>query len=289
MLRVLRASRLLVVKIGVVLLLAACGTPSHGVPQSYAQNFDTASNGCMRNPKLCPPLVGEEVPAAPAARLAPSRPPPPPLSGPQSAAITIAAAGRVIQVVIDVSLETRIREALSQCADDARAEILLKHFDGKSPTQAECSEVIGTDGKGDPITRAMQMGIEQHELALKCAQEKLEELKPGGFSISPRYRVDPITGKVQYLSQAQVKSLLDAGRSAELRGSIEPDIVIHAGNPLHVQAIFDFKFPCMNGGRTPWRKCPENHPYAESTQKDVYVRVLGNNVFRVLPHWGVLP
>ncbi len=135
----------------------------------------------------------------------------------------------------------------------------------------------------------MQLGIEQHELALKCAQEKLEELKPGGFSISPRYRVDPITGKVQYLSQAQVKSLLDAGRSAELRGSIEPDIVIHLGDPLHVQAVFDFKFPCVNGGRTPWRKYPENHPYAESTQKDVYMMVLSKNVSRVLPHWGVLP
>lgn len=286
MLRALQASRLLVVKTGVV-LLAACSTPSHRVPQSYAQTFDSPSNVCSRNPKLCPPLVGEQAPAAPAARLAPSRPPP--LSGPQSAAITIAAVGRVVQVVIDASLEMRIREALSQCADDARAEILLKYFNGKSPTQAECSEVVGTDGKGDPITRAMQMGIEQHALALKCAQEKLEELKPGGFSITPRYRVNPNTRKVQFLSQAQVKNLLDAGRSAELRGSIEPDIVIHLGNPLHVQAVFDFKFPCVNGGRTPWRKYPKNHPYAESTQRDVYTKVLSDKVFRVLPHWGVLP
>jgi hypothetical protein len=92
--------------------------------------------------------------------------------------------------------------------------------------------VIGTGGKGDSITR-----------------------------------VDRATGKVQHLSQAQVKDLLDAGRSAELRGSLEPDIVIHSGNPLHVQA----------------------DPYAESTQKDVYMKVLNRNVFRVLPHWGVLP
>lgn len=286
MLQALQASRLLVVKVGVV-LLAACSSPSHRVPQTYAQNLDSASNACIRNPKLCPPLVGEQAPAVPAARLAPSRPLP--LSGPQSAAITIAAAAKVIQVAIDASLEARIREALSLCADDARAEVLLKYFDGKSPSQAECSEVVGTDGKGDPITRAMQLGVEQHELALRCAQQKLEELKPGGYSISPRYRVDPVTGKVQYLSQAQVKDLLAAGRSAELRGSLEPDIVIHSGSPLYVQAVFDFKFPCVNGGRTPWRQYPENHPYAGQKQKDVYMKVLGKNVSRVLPHWGVLP
>lgn len=174
------------------------------------------------------------------------------------------------------------------CADDARSEILLKHFEGRGPTQAECNEVVGIDKRGEPITRAMQLGIEQHELALRCTLERLNELKPGGFSLSPRYRVDPGTGRVQYLSAAQVQALLEAGRGAELRGSMEPDIVIHMGNPLQIQAVFDFKFPCVNGVRTPWRQYPEDHPYGGLTQKELYMKFLSKNVFRVLPRWGVL-
>jgi hypothetical protein len=195
----------------------------------------------------------------------------------------------VIQIAIDTALEGRIRKALTECADEARSGIILKYFGGRGPTPSECAEVVGKDASGGPLTRAMQLGVEQHEAALRCAEEKLQELKPGGFSLSPRYRVEPGTENVQYLSRAQVKSLLDAGRSAELRGSIEPDIVIHAGNPLHVQRIFDFKFPCVNGGDPGWREYPAGHPHQFLNQKDVYEALLRAPASRVVPRLGVRP
>jgi hypothetical protein len=275
------ASRLRVVELGMGLLLAACSAASHRTPRAYGQSLDSESSACIRNPALCPPQLGRHSPS-----VAPAKPLP--FSTAQSAALNIAAAGKVIQVAIDALLEARILEALSQCADDARSEILLKYFGGRGPTHAQCSEVVGMNDKGEPITRAMQLGIEQHQLALKCAQEKLDELKPGGFSISPRYHVDPSTGKVRYLSEAQVKELLNAGRSAELRGSIEPDIVIHAGNPLHVQAVIDFKFPCVNGGEPPWRRYPKGHAHHPRNQGEVYQEVLGVEPKRILPRLGVM-
>jgi hypothetical protein len=134
----------------------------------------------------------------------------------------------------------------------------------------------------------MQLGVEQHDIALPCAQERLQELKPGGFSILPRYRIEPGTERVQYLTQDQVKALLSTGRGAELRGSLEPDIVIHTGSPLQIQLVFDFKFPCVNGTETPWRTYPKGHPHAGRTQLEVYTEILGENVSRILPRFGIL-
>jgi hypothetical protein len=192
-------------------------------------------------------------------------------------------------MAIDASLEARIRQALSDCANEARSEILLKYFGGRGPTQAQCAEVVGMDANGAPVTRAMRLGIEQHEIGLRCAEAKLQELKPGGFAISPRYRSEPGTEKVQYLSREQVKALLEAGRGAELRGSIEPDIVIHSGSPLLVQLIFDYKFPCMNGGEPSWREHPAGHPHQFVSQKEVYEALLRAPAFRVIPRIGVRP
>lgn len=98
---------------------------------------------------------------------------------------------------------------------------------------------------------------------MQCAEEKLSQLKPGGFSIMPRYRYEPATGKAEHLPPETVKELLRQGRGAELRGTLEPDIVIHRGEPNEVQAVRDFKFPCENTGkRIPWREYPTGHVYA---------------------------
>jgi hypothetical protein len=126
----------------------------------------------------------------------------------------------------------RINEALAECADIARAEVMLKHFQGRRPTHEDCNEEVDTDLRGEPITRAMRLGVEQHRVALQCAEEQLRELKPGGYSLSPRYRYDPVTGKAEYLPPETVKELLRQGRSAELRGTLEPDIVIHGGHRI---------------------------------------------------------
>lgn len=272
------------------ILLAACGTTVHHSPRTYAQSLDSATSACRRNPTACVPQAGEQLPTVPPPPAAqPAAPLPPALSGAESAALSIAAAGRVIQIAIDAALKDRIRKALSECADEARSEMILKYFGGRGPTHSECAEVVGTDSNGDPLTRAMQLGIEQHELALRCAEEKLQELKPGGFSLSARYRAEPGTGNVQYLSRDQVKELLESGRSAELRGTIEPDIVIHEGNPLRVQLIFDFKFPCVNGGEPRWREYPAGHPHQFLNQKDVYEALLRAPASRIIPRVGVRP
>jgi hypothetical protein len=256
-------------------LLTACVTPQ-GAPRQYAQTIDSPSNGCRQAPALCRPQPGEQMAAIP------------PVSGPQATLLGIAAAGRAIQIVIDATLEGRIRQALKECADQARMNVMYKHFQ-RSPTREECLEVVEYDAQGQPITRAMLLGREQHEVALACAEKRLKQLKPGGFTLSPRYRYEPTTGETQFISPEHVKTLLDQGRAAELLGTIEPDLVIHLpDHPLSVQLVFDFKFPCVNGGQTPWREYPKGHPYAGLTQKEIYLRILSDKVFRVLPHWGVL-
>jgi hypothetical protein len=150
------------------------------------QAKDSATNAALTNRALSTPQIGEKVPVVP-----PLRPIRPPVAG---ALATAAAAGG--QAVIDASesldseLLERINEALAECADAARSEVMFKHFKGRGPTPEECNEEVGRDTRGEPITRAMQLGVEQHRVALKCAEERLSELKPGGFSLSPRYRYE---------------------------------------------------------------------------------------------------
>ena len=195
----------------------------------------------------------------------------------------------VIQVghSLSAELRTRIDAALAECADATRSEVMLKHF-GRSPTREECTEIVGTDSQGQPITRAMQLGVEQHTLALLCAEKKLQELKPGGFSIQPRYRIDLQTGKAEYLAREVVETLLKQGRGAKLRGTIEPDIVIHEGQPHRVQDVYDFKFPCVSTSkRSNWRTYPAGGPHAEKAQGEVYQQALGGQPARVQPHVGV--
>jgi hypothetical protein len=262
----------------------------HGPQQTYSQSLDTATSGCRQNPALCVPQPGEQLPTVPSPPA--PRPPaslPPPLSSAQSAALSIGAAGRIVQVAMDATLLARIQEALSMCADTARSEVLLKHFEGRGPTQAECNEVVGTDKRGEPITRAMQLGIEQHKLALQCTLERLSELKPGGFSLSPRYRFDKKTGLTTHIPPEEVNALIAKGRTMELRGTLEPDVVIHTGNPLRIQTLFDFKFPCVNGGDPGWRRYPEGSPHQGRDQGTVYQEALGAKPWRVLPRWGVRP
>jgi len=266
-----------------VLFVTACGTASYGVPRQYAQVPDSVSNACLKNPANCPPVTG--------LRLVPRPPPGPPL--PSATGVPLLATSVVGAAVIqaghslDAELQARIDEALAECADEARSQVMFKHFQ-RSPTHEECEEVVGTDSKGQPITRAMKLGVEQHDVALLCAEKKLSELKPGGFSIQPRYRVDPETGKAEYLPREVVETLLRQGRSAELRGTIEPDIVIHEGEPHRVQDVYDYKFPCVNSSKpSPWRKYPETSPHSGKFQGEVYKAALGGKPARVQPHLGV--
>jgi len=267
------------------LVLAGCSASRQGTPRQYAQARDSATEASLTRPELAVPQVGEKLPVVP-----PLRFPRPPAAG---LLATAGAMGGMVVTGADKSLAPelleRIQEALAECADMARAEVMLKYFGGGRPTAEKCNEEVGKDSRGKPITRAMQLGVEQHRVALQCAEEELGKLKPGGFSLLARYRYDSVTGRAEYIPRDTVKKLLDQGKGVELRGTLEPDVVIHIeGSPHQVQAVYDYKFPCVNTDRqSQWREYPEGSAHAGRSQEDVYSEALKVTPLRVQPHLGV--
>ncbi|MFL5349513.1 MAG: hypothetical protein ACJ8AT_32330 [Hyalangium sp.] len=278
-----------VMALGVSVLFTACITANPQVPRQYAQTTDSATSACRQAPELCKPGMGEQMPTVPQLRLVPPPEPiPPPGVGAPVAAAVIGAVVIKSSDSLDAELRASIDKALAECATSARLEVMARHFKDRGPTQEECAEQVGTDSRGQPITRAMQLGVEQHQVALRCAEERLKKLKPGGFSISPRYRVDPQTGSAQYIPREVVEELLRQGRGAQLRGTIEPDIVIHEGQPQRVQDTYDFKFPCVSTDEfSSWRRYPRESPHVGKTQGEVYQQALGGQPAQVQPHIGV--
>jgi hypothetical protein len=121
-------------------VLAGCGASRQGVPRQYAQARDTATEASLRNPELAVPQVGEKMPVVPLPRF-----PRPPVVGLLAAAG--AAGGQAVinaSESLDAELLERIDEALAECADMARAEVMLKHFEGRRPTHEECNEEVGS-------------------------------------------------------------------------------------------------------------------------------------------------
>ena len=265
--------------------LVACSAGRQNAPGQYAQSRDSATNAALTNRALSTPQIGEKMSVVPM---------PGPVRVPMAGALLAATAGGQAVIGASQSLDSdlldRIEEALEECVDMARAEVMLKYFKGKGPTHEECNEEVGRDSRGEPITRAMQLGVEQHRVALQCAEEKLRELKTGGFSLSPRYRYDSATGRTEFIPRETVKELLKQGRSAELKGTLEPDIVIHAGAPHQVQAVYDFKFPCVNTDQwSSWRKYPAGRADRVVDQGDLYELALKVKPRMVQPHLGVHP
>ncbi|XXF77789.1 hypothetical protein P2318_32780 [Myxococcaceae bacterium GXIMD 01537] len=258
-----------------VLLSACAGTPGHRAPGRYGLDLDSASASCRQNPLLCAKLPGE-----------------PPVVPPSGAARVVATAGLTGQVVaraLAATEQARIHEALKECADRARAEVLLRTL-GRSPTLAECNEVLSRDSKGQPRTRAMLLGVEMHKEALACTETALNDLRPGQFSLEPCYRYDRSTGRTTLIDADERRALLRQGRSCELVGSLVPDVVLHLGNPLQIQAVYDFKFPCVSSDKRPtWREYPPGHPHGGTSQGEIYAKALSPYVFQVVPHLGVLP
>jgi hypothetical protein len=201
-----------------------------------------------------------------------------------------AEAGASIAAALKV-LDERAREDLSQlmheCAKRADDEVNQLQLGGGRPTREQCREIVGQDDRGNPMTRAMQLGREKHELALRCVQEKLPHLRSGGFALKQRYGYDRETGRTWLISRSELEALLRQGRGQELVGTLEPDVVIHTGNPLQVLAIYDFKFPCPGTNEARWNPYPEGHPYQFSDQGAMYHAALGVKPFRVSPFWGV--
>ncbi|MFP2912324.1 hypothetical protein ACLESD_46340, partial [Pyxidicoccus sp. 3LFB2] len=129
----------------------------------------------------------------------------------------------------------------------------------------------------NPVTRGMRLGGAKHKLAIQCAEEKLSRAHSGRFSVEQRYRLHPETRRLERLShEKEVEMLRNGGK--ELTGSVVPDVVIHTGDPLQVQAVYDFKFPCPNSNPPSWKRYPPGPPLKASNQGEAY-----RNAFGVAP------
>ncbi|MCY1073600.1 hypothetical protein [Archangium lansingense] len=191
-----------------------------------------------------------------------------------------------VAAVLNEAHRKAIEQKLTKCANMAREQVLREHMQGRSPTPAECREKKNFGGK--ERTRAMFLGEEMHKVALACAEVELSALRPGGFSREPRYRYNTDTRQRELISAEKEEALLEEGCYSELLGTIKPDIVIHAGNPLLPLAVYDFKFPCVSSAQVPWCKYKKG-PHADRWQNEVYYEALGVEPKPILPWIGVMP
>ncbi|REG36264.1 hypothetical protein ATI61_102641 [Archangium gephyra] len=247
-------------------LQTACVTPL-GTQRADSYRYDNSvSAACRQNPANCVALSGKEAGAAVA---------------------SVAA----ILAVLDNETRGSIERALEYCADLARSEVLLRYpttFKGPAPDANECNQST-VDAQGRNVTWAMRLGTEMHEVARQCTEEELNKLRPGGFSLEQRYRYDMRTGSKKPVSAAEERALVASGNQGELKGTLKPDVVIHSGSLLDVQAVYDFKFPCVNTDEAPgWSKYPRGHPYFGYDQGAMYEMAFQSNVARIMPRVGVI-
>jgi hypothetical protein len=252
----MRLYRSSVVPLG-LLLIAGCGAGSparRGPTEGYAQSLDSASAACRQNPAYCTALAGEEAVVPLQVR----------------AAAQVAAAGKA-WAALEESERKGIEAILKECAQWAHTQVNRKEFGEHSPTQQQCDEQVGGTAE-NPITRRMRLGSAKHTLAVQCTKEKLEVAYPGRFSLEQRYRLSPDTRKLERIShKTELEMLRNGGK--ELVGSVVPDVVIHTGNPLQVQWVYDFKFPCPESNSGSWRQLPPGNPHKVQNQGDAYKKV----------------
>lgn len=258
--------------LGSVWLGACVGVPRRGAPSQYA--LDTLTNTCLKDPKYCATLAGKEITSGPV----------------QTVGSAVASGAAVLQVLTETAQEN-IEEELERCVEMARSEVLLRYpteFKNESPSDAECRNWT-VDGKNRRVTWAMRLGTEMHEVALECAAGVLSRLRQGGFILDPCYRYDKQKKETTFVSCEEVKDLLEKGCSDELIGTLRPDLVLHGGHPLWVQAVYDFKFPCVHDSKQPpeWRRYPETSPHHGCHQGEMYEEALGVTPRRIAPRWGV--
>jgi hypothetical protein len=258
------------------LLLGGCvsGMERRGAPRVYAQAVDSETNACIRFPANCPPGAATDAETLAARQRV------------AEAGATLGSTAAALRT-LEKDQRARIEEAILECVKDADYQLNERYFDG-SPTRQQCQEVLEQDSRGRPVTRAMRLGVEKHDLASQCIEQKLQKIRPGGFSLNQRYRLNNSTGKWEPLSRQAVEALLRKG-GKELVGTIEPDLVLHTGNPAEVLGVYDLKFPCPGINEPLWSDYPEGHPYAELNQGQAYERAFGVNPARVSPHWDIRP
>lgn len=257
---------------GCLLLSACAGAPRSRAPGRYAWD-NTVDAACRANAANCG-LAGKEAVKDPW--------------------IAVATAGSTVDEalqVLDTAMRERIEEALKECADEARSTVLLRYrqyFKGASPTPEDCMR-SAQEVAGQRVNWAVYLGTQMHRVALQCTEERLNELRPSGFSLEPRYGYDRKTGRKRLIRPEEEQALERSGNSGELRGTLKPDVVLHRGDPLDVLAIYDYKFPCVNSDRRPsWNSYPAGHPYSNTSQGEMYEEALGVRPLRVAPRQGII-
>ena len=218
--------------LAVWLLQAACATTApQGVPTRYAQSMNSAVDGCLRNPACVAASPGEEA-----------------LIPWLSRAVSTAQALATLKEFLEEAELRLVEEILVECARDADFQVNEREYGpGKSPSDAECERVVGYKD-GQPVKRAIELGVMKHELAFVCVERRLLTRFPDNISVEPRYGKNP---------SARGYSLTD-----NWSGSLKPDIVLHiTRNPNKVQCVYDFKFPCTRASK--------GNPLSDSVRKQL--------------------
>jgi hypothetical protein len=256
-------------------LLMGCGSAGYAV--------DSATSACRQNPAYCAQVAGEET-VVPTLRVAAEETVVPAIRG----AAEVASVGATLRVVLNIATKSRIEQSLMECTDWAHEQVNSRYFGADGPSRQQCKEELPQlDPCGRKVTRAMQLGTEKHELALQCAAQKLGALIPGRFSLEQRYRYDRQSRRTELVSPEESRALRQHGCWDELQGTLVPDVVIHTGNPLLVQAVYDFKFPCPIKNEPTWREYEGEHPYRGSSQGRMYSEALQAESALVAPRWGI--
>ncbi|WP_164014852.1 hypothetical protein [Pyxidicoccus trucidator] len=248
--------------VAVLLPTVGCGagSPARRGTGSYGWATDSATAACKRNPAYCATATGREV--APLA----------------VRAAQAGAAGKAWQA-LDALVQKGLEDILVECARWADAEVNQQEFGGRQPTAAECEQKVGGT-RENPVTRGMQLGGAKHTLALACTREKLGRAHHGRFSLEQRYRLHPETRQLERsLHETELRMLRNGGK--ELAGSVVPDVVIHTGDPLQVQSVYDFKFPCPEVNLARWRPYPSGSPFRD--QGDAYKKILDADARLISP------
>ncbi|MCY1040145.1 hypothetical protein OV208_02340 [Corallococcus sp. bb12-1] len=181
-----------------------------------------------------------------------------------------------------------LEERLAACAAHADEQGNSLFFNKRSPTREECRERVDWDECGRPITRAMRLGQQKHVLALECAREVLDELWPAPYSIEQRYRFYLNAGFVETISPEKEASIIARGCTEELRGTIKPDLVLHADrNLLKAALTLDFKFPCPEDNPPQWTTYGKNSVHFGKNQGNLYHEALGGEAMLISPKEGV--
>lgn len=265
----MRRRALGVMAVGVLLCSIGCGAggPGRRGTGSYAQSLDSPTVTCENAPAYCAKLAGEEAAL--------------PLRVRAVQAATAVKAWQVLDELVRKTLE----DILIECANQADAEVNRQEFGGRAPTRQECQEQVGGT-RENPVTRGMRLGGAKHALALRCTEEKLGRAHPGRFSLEQRYRINPETRQLELISHEMELQMLRRG-GKELVGSVVPDVIIHTGNPLQVQAVFDFKFPCPEGNQSSWRQYSSGNGNEVSNQGDAYQKTFDVQAVRIRPRRSI--